>query len=180
MPDRIAANKKYVVRLSAEERERLDTMIHTGKRAAQTLMKARILLAADVEGAGQSDGHIVERLGTSRSSVERVRQRLVEEGLDAALTRKKQERPSRTPPCATPTCSAGRGPWPTSPIFDGAAEAKLIALACSPPPQGRARWTLQLLEEKVVAFGIVARASDNTIGRTLKKTLSSRICAGNG
>lgn len=162
MPDRIAANKKYVVRLSAEERERLDTMIHTGKRAAQMLMKARILLSADVEGAGLSDGHIVERLGTSRSSVERVRQRLVEDGLDAALTRKTQERPSRTP------------------IFDGAAEAKLIALACSPPPQGRARWTLQLLEEKVVAFGIVARASDNTIGRTLKKTLSSRICAGNG
>lgn len=126
-------------------------MIRTGKRAAQMLMKARILLAADVEGPGLSDGHIVERLGTSRSSVERLRQRLVEEGLDAALTRKKQERPSRTP------------------IFDGAAEAKLIALASSPPPQGRARWTLQLLEEKVVAFGIVARASDNTIGRTLKK-----------
>ena len=160
MTDRTAANKKYVVRLDADERERLDTMIRTGKRAAQMLMKARILLTADVEGPGWSDGRIAEALGTSRSSVERVRRRLVEEGLDAALARKPQERPSR------------------SPIFDGAAEAKLIALACSPPPQGRARWTLRLLEEKVVALGIVA--SDNTIGRTLKKTLSSPIYAANG
>ena len=122
------------------------------------LMKSRILLAADVDGPGLSDGSIVEALGTSRSSVERVRQRLVEEGLEAALVRKAQERLSRTP------------------IFDGEAEAKLIALACSPPPQGRARWTLRLLEEKVVTLGIVA--SDNTIGRTLKKTLSNRIAAG--
>lgn len=162
MPERTAANKKYVVRLSAEERERLHTMIRTGKRAAQMLMKARILLAADVDGPALSDGRIVERLGTSRSSVERVRQRLVEEGLEAALVRRTQERPSRTP------------------IFDGEAEAKLIALACSPPPQGRARWTLRLLEEKVVALDIVAHASDNTIGRTLKKTLSSRIATDNG
>ena len=137
-------------------------MISTGKRAAQMVMKARILLAADVEGPGLSDGHIVEILGTSRSSVERVRQCLVEEGLDAALNRKKQERPSCTP------------------IFDGAAEATLIALACSAPPQGRARWTLQLLEEKVVELGIVERASDNTIGRTIKKTISNRTCAASG
>ena len=163
MSDRIAVNKKYVVRLSAEERERLDTMIRTGKRAAQTLMKARVLLAADVDGPGLSDGHIVEALGTSRSSVERVhRHPCWHRHSSSALTRKTQERPSRTP------------------IFDGAAEAKLIALACSPPPKGRARWTLQLLEEKVVALGIVERASDNTIGRTLKKTLSSRTAAGNG
>ncbi len=137
-------------------------MIRTGKRAAQRLMKARILLAADVEGPGLSDGRIADTPGTSRSSVERTRRRLVEEGLDAALTRKPQERPSR------------------GPIFDGAAEAKLIALACSPPPKGRARWTLRLLEEKVVALEIVARASDNTIGRTLKRTPSSRIAAGHG
>ena len=162
MPDRVAANKTYVVRLSAEERARLDAMIRTGKRAAQMLMKARILLAADVDGPGLSDGHIVEMLGTSRSSVERTRRRLVEEGLEAALVRKPQERPSRPP------------------IFDGAAEAKLIALACSPPPAGRARWTLRLLEEKVVELALVAQASDNTIGRTLKKTLSSRTAAGNG
>ena len=160
MPERIAANKKYVVRLSQDERKWLDGMIRTGKRSAQMLMKSRILLAADVDGPGLSDGSIVEALGTSRSSVERVRQRLVEEGLEAALVRKAQERLSRTP------------------IFDGEAEAKLIALACSPPPQGRARWTLRLLEEKVVTLGIVA--SDNTIGRTLKKTLSNRIAAGNG
>jgi transposase len=162
MPSRSAANKKYVVRLSADERAQLDAMIRTGKRAAQMLMKARILLAADVAGPGLSDGRIVAMLGTSRSTVERVRQRLVEEGLEAALVRKPQERPSRAP------------------IFDGVAEAKLIALACSPPPPGHVRWTLRLLEEKVVALDIVTRASDNTIGRTLKKTLSNPIGAGNG
>ena len=136
-------------------------MIRNGKRAAQMLMKARILLTADVDGPGLSDGRIVEMLGTSRSSKKRVHQRLAEEGLEAALVRKTQERPSRTP------------------MFDGEAEAKLIALACSPPPKRRARWTLRLLE-KVVALDIVAHASDNKIGRTLKKTLSSRIGAGQG
>lgn len=150
------------MRLSAAERDRLDGMIRCGKHAAQALMKARILLAADLDGPGLSDGAIVEALGPSRPSVERLRRRLVEEGLDAALVRKRQERPSPTLIC------------------DGEAEAKLITLACSPPPRGRARWTLRLLEEKVVELAIVPRASDNTISRTLKKTRSSRICAGNG
>jgi hypothetical protein len=81
----------------------------------------------------------------------------VEEGFEAVLTRK------HSPASARPR------------IFDGAAEAKLIALACSKPPKGRARWTLQLLEEKVVELNIVERASDNTIGRTLKKTCSNLI-----
>jgi hypothetical protein len=86
----------------------------------------------------------------------------VEEGLDAALTRKH-----------SPNSARRR-------IFDGAAEAKLIALACSPPPKGRKRWTLTLLETAVVELNIVARASDNTIGRTLKKTHSSRISGSSG
>ena len=153
------AVKKYVVKLSAEERERLDSLIHTGKHPARTLMKARILLKADAGEAGEgwSDGQIAKALDTSLATIARTRQQLVEEGFDAVLTRK------HSPNSARPR------------IFDGAAEAKLIALACSQPPKGRARWTLQLLEEAVVELNIVARASDNTISRTLKKTLSNRI-----
>jgi hypothetical protein len=161
---KIAVNKKYVVRLSEEEREQLDAMIRAGKRSAQLLMKARILLKADASeaGPGWSDSQIVEALDTSLATVGRVRQQLVEEGFEAVLTRKYQS--TSAPPR----------------IFDGEAEAKLIALACSQPPAGRARWTLRLLEEKVVELDIVERASDNTIGRTLKKTPSNRIGASSG
>lgn len=153
------AVKKYVVRLSAEERDQLDALIRSGKHSAQLLTKARILLKADVSevGEGWSDSKIVEALDTSISTIERTRRQLVEEGLEGVLTRK------HSPASARPR------------IFDGAAEAKLIALACSEPPKGRARWTLRLLEDTVVQLNIVERASDNTIGRTLKKTLSSRI-----
>jgi Homeodomain-like domain len=151
--------KKYIVRLSADERERLEAVIHKGKHPAARVLKARILLKADVseEGDGWSDGRIVKALDTSPSTVFRARRQLVEEGFEAVLTRKQ-----------SPNSARRR-------IFDGAAEAKLIALACSPPPKGRARWTLVLLEDKVVELNIVDRASDNTIGRTLKKTSSSRI-----
>jgi Homeodomain-like domain len=151
--------KKYVVRLSAEEREALETLIHKGRRPTAQVLKARILLKADVSEAGEgwSDGRIVKALDTSLSTVFRTRQRLVEEGFEAVLNRKQ-----------SPNSARRR-------IFDGAAEAKLIALACSPPPKGRARWTLVLLEDKVVELNIVERASDNTIGRTLKKTSSNRI-----
>ena len=150
--------KKYVVRLSAEERETLEGMISKGKGPATQLLKARILLKADISetGDGWSDERIVEALETSVSTVYRTRQRLVEDGLDAALKRKPRERPSITP------------------IFDGELEARLIQLACSQAPAGHARWTLRLLEQKVVELGIVPRASDNTIGRVLKKTFSSR------
>ena len=122
-------------------------------------MKARILLKADVSegGEGWSDNQIIEALETSPSMVYRVRKQLVEEGFEAVLNRK---------PRATPAVPR---------IFDGEKEAKLIALACSEPPKGRARWTLRLLEKKVVELNIVDRASDSTIGRTLKKTSSSRI-----
>ena len=149
--------KKYVVRLSAEEREQLETLIGKGKSPARRLLKARILLKADVsEGcAGWSDSRIVSALDTSTSMVCRVRKQLVEEGLEAVLSRKQR---------ATPAVAR---------IFDGEKEAKLIALACSKPPKGRARWTLRLLENKVVELAIVDRASDSTIGRVLKKTLSN-------
>ena len=153
------AVKKYVVKLSAEERDRLDAAIRSGKHPAQRLMKARILLKADAGEAGEawSDSRIAEALDTSLATIARTRRQLVEEGFDAVLTRK------HSPASARPR------------IFDGAAEAKLIALACSEPPAGRARWTLSLLEDKVVELNIVARASDNTISRTLKKTLLNRI-----
>lgn len=145
--------KKYIVRLSSEERNYLETIIRTGRDAAGRLLKARILLKADISvgGAGWLDGRITEALETSLSSVQRLRRRLVEDGLEAALSRKKRERP------------------PIEPIFDGEAEARLIQLACSAPPAGHARWSLRLLESKVVELGIVAAASDSTIGRVLKK-----------
>jgi transposase len=152
------------VRLSGEERERLKTLIRKGKSPARRLLKARILLKADVSEAGEgwSDSRIIEALDASASMVYRVRKQLVEEGLEPVLSRKQR---------ATPAVSR---------IFDGEKEAKLIALACSKAPKGRARWTLRLLENKVVELGIVERASDSTIGRTLKKTLSSPIAASTG
>src|SRR5262245_16514543 len=164
MSAREVAVKKYVVRLSVEERDQLDALIRKGKSSAQRLMKARILLKADVseDGEGWSDSRIVEALETSATTVYRTRQQLVEEGLEAVLSRKKPSRPS------------------VLPIFDGEKEAKLIALACSEPPKGRSRWTLRMLENKVVELNIVERASDSTIGRVLKKTHSNRTSKHNG
>ena len=158
------AVKKYVVRLDDDERERLSALIKKGKAPARQLLKARILLKADASEAGEawSDSRIAEALDTSIDTIARTRQLLVEEGVDAALTRKHSPKSARKR------------------IFDGAAEAKLIALACSPPPKGRKRWTLTLLETAVVELNIVDRASDNTIGLTLKKTRSSLTSRSNG
>jgi transposase len=124
--------KKYVVRLNGDEREQLAALTRKGRGPAQRLMKARILLKADASEAGEgwSDNQIIEALETSASMVYRVRKQLVEEGLKAVLSRKPRAAP------AVPK------------IFDGEKEAKLIALACSQPPKGRARWTLRLLEEQ--------------------------------
>jgi transposase len=158
------AVKKYVVKLSHEERERLNTLIHKGKHRASQLVKARLLLKADASEAGEgwSDSQIAAALDISIGTVARTRQQLVEEGFEAVLTRKH-----------SPASARKR-------IFDGAAEAKLVAVACSKPPAGRARWTLKLLEEAVVELNIVERASDNTIGRTLKKIHSSLTSKSNG
>jgi hypothetical protein len=158
------AVKKYVVRLSGEERERLESLVRAGKSPAQLLTKARILLKADVSEAGEgwSDSAISVALDTSINNIGRLRRRLVEEGLEAALKRKHHPNSARKR------------------IFDGAAEAKLIALTCSPAPEGFARWSLRLLEEKVVELNIVRRVNDNTIGRTLKKTRSNLTAIGNG
>lgn len=152
------ANKRFIVKLSSEERKRLGALISKGKAAAKTILKARILLKADQSEAGEgwSDERICEALDTNISMVTRVRAKLVQEGLDAVLARKKRETP------------------PIAPIFDGAAQAQLIALACAKPPPGHARWTIRLLADAVVERKIVDAAHFNTVGRALKKTRSSR------
>jgi transposase len=151
MARKAGSARKYVVRLSGEERERLEVMLRKGKNPARRLLKARILLKADISEAGEgwSDDRIIQALDTSRSMLYRVRKQLVEEGVDAVLSRKQRTTP------------------PTPRIFDGEKEAQLIALACSKPPAGRARWSLRLLEEKLVE--LESKASDSTIGRVLKK-----------
>ena len=156
--------KKFVVKLSEAERNHLQGLINKGKSPAKRLLKARILLKTDAgaHGEGWSDGRVVEALDTNMSMVTRVRQQFVEEGLEAVLSRKERAAPAITP------------------IFDGEKEARLVALACSTPPEGRVRWTLRLLEEKVVELGIVERASDNTIGRVLKKTRFSLTAKSSG
>jgi len=151
--------KKYRVRLSVEERVRLEGMVRKGKVSAQHLLKARILLKADEGEAGESwsDGRICEALSTYPVRVELVRKQLVMEGLDAVFTRKKREMP------------------PVPPIFDGEKEARLIAPACSKPPRGRVRWTLQLLADTLVELRIVETVSDDTVRLALKKTHFSLI-----
>jgi len=150
--------KKYIVELDVTERDRLNTLISKGTASAKTILKARILLKADQGegGPGWLDGQIVEALDTNLIMVSRVRKKLVSEGLKAVLARKKR---------ATP---------PVAPIFDGEAQARLTALACSKPPPGHARWTIRLLAEHVVAREIVEAAHFNTVGRALKKTISNR------
>jgi hypothetical protein len=146
--------KKYVVRLEAEERARLEQLVRAGKAAASRIRHANILLAADESEVGPAlkDVQAAEAFGVSVRSIESLRQRFVEEGLDAALDRKKQVRPS------------------VEQMFDGEKEARLIAMACGAAPEGRARWTLELLSERVVALKIVDHCSPQTIMRTLKKT----------
>ena len=150
--------KKFIVELDTAERERLNVLISKGTAPAKTILKARILLKADATegGPGWLDARIVEALDTNPTMVSRVREQLVSEGLDAVLKRKKRETP------------------PTPAIFDGEAQAKLTALACSQPPEGFARWTIRLLAEHVVERKIVETAHFNTVGRALKKMNSSR------
>ena len=151
------AAKKFIVELETAERERLNALISKGKAPAMMILKARILLKADTAegGPGWLDAAIIEALDTNLTMVSRVRETLVTEGIDAVLTRKKRETP------------------PVLPIFDGEAQAKLTALACSTPPVGHARWTIRLLAEHVVERKIVEAAHFNTVGRALKKTISN-------
>jgi len=150
--------KKFIVELDTDERARLNALISKGKAPAKVILKARILLKADQSegGPGWLDDRIVQALDTNLTMVSRAREKLVTEGLDAVLTRKKRETP------------------PVPSIFDGEAQAKLTALACSQPPPGHARWTIRLLAEHVVERKIVPAAHFNTVGRALKKTISNR------
>ena len=149
--------KRYKVTLEAEERQHLHDLIAAGKAAARKLAHARILLKADAAEGGPAwpDHRIADALEVSTATVERVRQRFVERGLDAALDRKPRERPARQIK------------------LDGRAEAQLIALACSAPPEGRASWTMQLLADKLVELDVVGSISDETVRLALKKTRSS-------
>ena len=150
---------KYVVRLCAEERASLEAMVMTGKGAADKRLRAQILLKADVGegGPGWADARIADAFEVGLSTVHRLRQRLVEEGLDAVLVRK----PS---------------PQPRPLKLDGEKEARLIAIACAKAPEGRARWTMQLLADRLVELNIVDRICDETVRRVLKKTRSSLGC----
>jgi transposase len=150
--------KKYIVTLTDQERQSLHALIATGKAAAQKLAHARILLKADAAPGGPAwpDAQIAEALDVSLSTIARLRQRLVEQGLDAALGRKPQDRPSR----------------PRK--LDGAAEARLIALACAPPPAGQADWTLRLLADQLVELEVIDTISHETVRPVLKKTNLSR------
>jgi len=153
------SRKKFVVELSGDEREHLKAVISKGKAAATLILKARILLKTDQSplGEGWTDDRICQALDSNESMVVRVRRQLVEEGMMAVLSRKKRKTP------------------PIQPIFDGEAQARLIALACSEPPAGHARWSIRLLANKVVELEIVEQAHFNTVGRALKKTTSNPI-----
>jgi len=146
---------KYVVRLSDAERERLSELVARGRVSATVRQRALILLKSDVEGPAWTDEQIAELAQVGLSTVHRVRQRCVEEGLEAAMQRK----PS---------------PHRQYRKLDGVQEAQLVALACSTPPAGRVCWTMQLLADKLVELHVVDSISPDTVRVTLKKTRSSR------
>ncbi len=145
--------KKYIVTLMDEERQMLQAMLSRGKAAARKLVHARILLKADASssGPGWDDEAIAEGLEVGRATVGRVRKEFVEEGLEAALERHKPRRQYLR-------------------ALDGDGEAHLVALTCQKPPEGRSRWTLRLLADRMVQLGYVEQVSYQTVRRTLKKT----------
>jgi transposase len=149
--------KRYHVRLSATEREELNQLIRKGKAAANKQLHARILLHADEEaqGGGWQDNEIAEALKINVRTVERVRERFVQEGLKAALEKRARVNP------------------PRERKLDGKAEAIMIAQACGPAPEGHCRWTLKLLANRLVELEVVEAISDQTVGRALKKMSSS-------
>jgi len=141
--------KKYVVTLTDDERQHLEQLLAKGKVAARTLRHAQALLKAD-QPTGWKDADIAEAFGLSVRTVERLRQRFVEEGLEAALKPKAVPRLPRK--------------------VDGEVEAHLVALACSDPPEGRQRWTLRLLAGKLVELDLIESISPEGVRQVLKKT----------
>ena len=144
--------KKYIVRLTDQERQVLAEIVKKLKGSSQKVRRAQILLKADAEGPAWTDQQIAEAFGCRRQTVENVRQRLVTEGFEATLNGKQPEAPSRQP------------------VFDGQQQAQVIALRLGPPPKGFANWSLRLLAEQVVELHIVKAVSHETVRRTLKKT----------
>ena len=155
--------KKYLVRLTQAQMEHLETLVRKGKAHTRKLLYARILLKADANGKDSwTDERMAEALEVSSATIiARERRRFCEEGLEVALMPKKPGRPRRR-------------------ILDGRAEAHLVALSCSDPPEGRERWSMRLLADRMVELGHVDTVSHETIRRTLKKTLSSHISNASG
>jgi hypothetical protein len=145
--------KRYLVTLTSSERRELESMVSVGKAAARKLTRSRILLLADEAkgGPAKSDPEITDALGCGRATVERVRKQFVEEGIEDTLNRKPTTRTYEN-------------------RLDGKAEAHLVAITCGGPPEGRARWTLRLLADRMVALGHVESVSYETVRMTLKKT----------
>jgi transposase len=154
--------KKYVVGLTQKERSQLETLVRSGRAHARKLLYARILLKADADGPDRwTDERIAEAFEVSTATVARQRRRYCEEGLEVALMPKKPGRPRRR-------------------VLDGRAEAHLVALSCSDPPEGRERWSLRLLADCMVELGHVEALSHESVRRTLKKTRSSPTSSANG
>ncbi len=144
-------NKKYIVRLTAEEQKELENLAKKGKTQAYRIKHANILLAIDADGPNWPDHQAAKAYKCHQNTVRNIRQRFVEQGLEAALERKKQQAPSRKR------------------IIDGENEARLISVACSTPPEGCAKWTMQMLADELVALKVVDSVSGQTVWRTLKK-----------
>lgn len=151
-------NKKYIVRLSEEERQMLSGIVSKGKTAAYRIKHANVLLKVDADGPCWQDEAVAEAFSCVPQTVANIRQRFVEQGLEAALERKKRASP------------------PRDPILDGEKEARLIQIACSEAPQGYAKWSLRMLAQELISLEIVDTISAPTVMRTLKKMNSSLIC----
>ena len=145
-------NKKYIVRLTAEEQKELENLVKKGKTQAYRIKHANILLAIDADGPNWPDHQAAKAYKCHENTARNVRQRFVEQGLEAALERKEQQVLSRKR------------------IIDGENEARLISIACSVPPKGCAKWTMQMLADELVVLKIVDSISGQTVWRTLKKT----------
>jgi transposase len=148
----IGMNKKYIVRLTSEEQKELENLVKKGKTQAYRMKHANILLAIDADGPNWPDHWAAKAYKCHLNTVRNVRQRFVEQGLEAALERKKQQVLSRKR------------------IIDGENEARLISIACSTPPEGRAKWTMLMLADELVTLKVVDSVSGQTVWRTLKKT----------
>ncbi len=144
--------KKYIVRLSDQERQELGSVIKKLSGTGQKVRRAQILLKSDADGPGWTDAKISDAFGCRIKTVENIRQRLVESGFRQALEGKKRNQP------------------PTEKLLDGKQEAQVIALRLGSPPKGYANWTLRLLARKLVELEIAPEASRMTVSRTLKKT----------